>query len=139
MKAVETPISARAALLQALTVPGYGLDLIERVRRGSRGRILLRMGSVYPALLALERAGLVRRRSAVDRRRGRPRRYYELTVAGVRAAAEQREAILGLLRSRPEAAAADVTAMRERLRACSDLSAAVLTLEHGVRAAGGRR
>jgi PadR family transcriptional regulator PadR len=135
---VITPLSARAALLQALTVPGYGLDLIERVRRGSHGRVLLRMGSVYPALRALERAGLLRRRPAFDRRRGRPRRYYELTVAGVRAAAQQREAILGLLRSTPEAAAADVAAMRDRLRACSDLSAAVLRLERGVRAAADR-
>jgi PadR family transcriptional regulator PadR len=134
---VVTPLSARAALLQALTVPGYGLDLIERVRRGSHGRVLLRMGSVYPALRALERAGLLRRRPAFDRRRGRPRRYYELTVAGVRAAAQQREAILGLFRSTPEAAA-DVTAMRDRLRACSDLSAAVLRLERGVRAAADR-
>lgn len=135
---MDTPLSARAALLQALTVPGYGLDLIERVRRGSRGRVLLRMGSVYPALLALERAGLLRRRPVFGRRRGRPRRYYELTVAGVRAAAEQREAVLGLLRATPEAPAGDVTAMRERLRACSDLSAAVLGLERAVRAAADR-
>jgi DNA-binding PadR family transcriptional regulator len=136
---MDTPLSARAALLQALTVPGYGLDLIERVRRGSRGRVRLRVGSVYPALLALERGGLVRRRAVPVRHRGRPRRYYELTVAGVRAAAEQRDAILGLLASAPTEAAADIAAMRERMRACSDLSCAVLRLEGGVRAAAERR
>src|ERR671911_368875 len=96
---MQTPVSARAALLQALTMPGYGLDLIARVRRGSGGRVLLRMGSVYPALLSLERQGLVRRRRKVGgQRRGRPRQYYELTLAGVQAAMDEREALLGLLR-----------------------------------------
>jgi DNA-binding PadR family transcriptional regulator len=135
---MDTPLSARAALLQALMVPGYGLELIERVRRGSGGRVRLRMGSVYPALQALERGGLVRRRAVRLQGRGRPRRYYELTVAGVRAAAEQRDALLGLLVSAPQEAPTDFDAMRERLRACSDLSSAVLRLEGGVRAATNR-
>jgi PadR family transcriptional regulator PadR len=132
-----TPLSARAALLQALTVPGYGLDLIERVRRGSGGRVSLRMGSVYPALLSLERQGLVRRRRIEGRRRGRPRRYYELTVAGVRAAMDEREALLGLLRI-PEGAAVDPGVLRERMERCSDLSAAVRRLEARLGEAKGR-
>ena len=137
---MEAPLSARAALLQALTVPGYGLDLIDRVSRASGGRVRLRIGSVYPALLFLERHGLVRRRSVAARGRGRPRGYYELTVRGVQAARDEREAVLGLLRS----TAAPVpgppaSPMIERLRSCSDLSTAVLELQRGMREASGRR
>ena len=144
-------VSARAALLQALTLPGHGLELIERVRRGSGGRVRLGMGSVYPALHELEREGLVRLRGvetgpAVARRprsmrkarihfgrsgkKGRPRRRYELTVRGVLTATAEREALLGLLGA--EAAASVVVSpetMRERLESCSELSRAVLTLQ----------
>ena len=133
---MDTPLSARAALLQALTVPGYGLDLIERVRRSSGGGILLRMGSVYPALASLESAGLVRHRAVGAPRRGRPRRYYELTVLGVSAALADRASVLGLLRGMTTSrAATDVEAMRKRLQACSDLSVAVLLLQRGVQEA----
>ena len=137
---METLLSARAALLQALTLPGYGLDLIERVRRSSGGRILLRTGSVYPALVSLARAGLVRQRAAGDRHRGRPRRYYELTVLGASAATAEREAVLGLLQGTTTApAAADPAGMRDRLRACSDLSLAVLRLQRGLEEARAQR
>jgi DNA-binding PadR family transcriptional regulator len=133
---MDTPLNARAALLQALTVPGYGLDLIERVRHASGGRVSLRMGSVYPALLALERAGLVRRRRVGSRQRGRPRQYYELTIPGVRVAMDQREAVLGLLRGTAGASVGeDVGAMRERLQSCSDLSSAVFRLQRGLQRA----
>jgi PadR family transcriptional regulator PadR len=136
---VETPLSARAGLLQALRTPGYGLDLIERVRRASGGRVRLRVGSVYPALLSLERAGLVRHRLVVARRRGRPRRYYELTVLGARAAMEDREALLGLLGGPPVSEARDeVGPMRERLQSCSDVSLAVWRLQRGLQAGKGR-
>ena len=135
---MQTPLSARAALLQALTVPGYGLDLIERVRRGSGGRVQLRMGSVYPALLSLERQGLVRRRRVDHRRRGRPRQYYELTLAGVQASMAEREALLGLLSS-PDPSAADPEDMLERMQRCSDLSSAVRRLQTALQGAKGRR
>ena len=135
---MQTLVSARAALLQALIVPGFGLDLIARVRRGSGGRVRLRMGSVYPALLSLERQGLVRRRRVDGRRRGRPRRYYELTLSGVQAAMDEREALLGLLRF-PEAGAADAGGMLERMQRCSDLSSAVLQLQTGLQEARSRR
>ena len=136
---MQAPLSARAALLQALAVPGYGLDLIARVRRGSGGRVRLQVGSVYPALLSLERQGLVRRRRVDGRRRGRPRQYYELTVTGVRAAMDEREALLGLLRLPETGAAADPGAMRERMQRCSDLSAAVRRLQAGLQMAKGHR
>src|SRR5574341_1438418 len=83
---VETPLSARAALLQALRVPGYGLELMKRVHDSTGGVVGLRMGSIYPALRALEGEGLVRCLRVAARRKGRPRRYYELTPRGVRAA-----------------------------------------------------
>ena len=136
---MDTPLSARAALLQALRVPGYGLDLIERVRRDSGGRVRLRMGSVYPALLGLERAGLVRRRPSHARHRGRPRLYYELTMLGARAAMEERQALLSLLQVPPVLRAlGDVGLMRERLQSCSDLSMAVLRLQRGLQQASTR-
>lgn len=125
-------MTAHAALLQSLDVPGYGLELIERVRRRTGGRIRLRMGSVYPALKALEARGLVRGRPTGRRTKGRPRRYYELTVRGVSAAAAQRAVLFGLLgdRSRGPALDVDAGAMIERLQRGSRLSAAALELQH---------
>src|SRR5688572_14726934 len=98
---MEAPLSARAALLHALRMPGYGLDLMARVRRGTGGSIRLRGGSVYPALRALEAQGLVRSTSVNGAGRGRPRQYYELTAAGVRAAAVQRAGLLRFLLDPP--------------------------------------
>jgi DNA-binding PadR family transcriptional regulator len=137
---MDTLLSARSALLQALEVPGFGLELIERVRRRSGGAVRLRMGSVYPALQGLEGQGLVRARPVRAAGRGRPRRYYELTLDGVQAARSQRDALLGMLRptvqgspTRPE-----VDAMRRRLEECSDVSGAVLELQRRMQQATGR-
>lgn len=86
---MDTPISAKAALLQALVSgSGFGLDLIDRVKDRTKGALVLHQGSIYPALRALEREGLLRSwdgESTPDRG-GRPRRYYELTAEGRRAA-----------------------------------------------------
>jgi PadR family transcriptional regulator PadR len=124
-------LTAKAALLQALAEPGYGLDLIERVRRSTAGFVDLKMGSLYPALRALERARLVKAREAPEGR-GRPRRYYELTLAGVKAAMAQREALAGFLRSRAGSRPADLARMRERLEATLEVSAFVRSLREGV-------
>lgn len=86
---MESPVSAKAALLQALiTGPGFGLDLIERVKERTKGAVSLHQGSIYPALRALEREGLLRSwdGETTPERGGRPRRYYELTAEGRRAA-----------------------------------------------------
>ncbi len=79
---------------------GFGLEIIEKVRERTEGRIVLNEGSVYPALKALEREGLVRsfEGEPLSERGGRPRRYYELTGEGRRVAMEQRAALLNLLR-----------------------------------------
>lgn len=89
-------LNSRTALLQALiTGPGYGLDLAERVRDRSHGKIVLGQGTLYPALRALEREGLVRSWEAdpTPERGGRPRVYYELTAKGTKAAQEERQTL----------------------------------------------
>jgi PadR family transcriptional regulator PadR len=103
---VESPVSAKAALLQALiSGPGYGLDLIERVAKHTKGAVQLGQGSVYPALRDLEDDGLLESYESepLPERGGRPRRYYKLTAKGARAAMEQREVVFGLF-GLPEAA-----------------------------------
>lgn len=97
---MDTPISARTAILMSLMGGrGFGLEIIQRVRERSNGKIILNEGSVYPALKALERDGLLRSYDGepLPERGGRPRRYYELTGEGRRVATEQRVALLNLL------------------------------------------
>ncbi|WNG58145.1 hypothetical protein F0U59_27880 [Archangium gephyra] len=58
---MDTPLSTRTALLTVLVQDrSFGLELIEKVRALTEGKIVLDEGSVYPALKALEREGLVR-------------------------------------------------------------------------------
>jgi PadR family transcriptional regulator, regulatory protein PadR len=88
-------IEPQTALLQALiSGPGYGLELIERVKNRTEGKVLLGNGKVYPALRDLERAGFVESYKVEEnlpQRDGRPRIYYRLTGAGFRAAQEERQ------------------------------------------------
>ncbi|HVR70237.1 MAG TPA: PadR family transcriptional regulator [Vicinamibacteria bacterium] len=123
-------VTARAALLQTLAFPGYGIELIDRVSRATGGLVRLRMGSIYPALRALEDEGLVRCQTIPPAgSAGRPRKYYELTPAGVATAHREREALAGLLRTRrSDPTAQDVLRMRERLRRSASVSAAARTL-----------
>ncbi len=96
---MDAPISAKAALLQALVRgESFGLELIERVRDRTKGRLVLGQGSVYPALRELEREGLVESYDGdpLPERGGRPRRYYRLTAAGARAALDQRDTVVDL-------------------------------------------
>ncbi len=97
---MDSPITAKAALLQALIAgPSYGLELVERVKERTSGRVKLHQGAVYPALRSLEREKLLSSYNgpSLPERGGRPRRYYELTAQGFAAANEQREGLLGLL------------------------------------------
>jgi PadR family transcriptional regulator PadR len=99
LRAMDTPVSAKAALLQVLTSgDGYGLELIERVKDHTKGRLRLHQGSVYPALRELEREGFVTSYEGepLPERGGRPRRFYRLTAQGKRALATQRDVVLGL-------------------------------------------
>ncbi|WP_438028986.1 PadR family transcriptional regulator [Sorangium sp. So ce233] len=84
-------LSAKAVLLQELCRgPGFGLELIERVRAISGGAVTLSQGSVYTALRDLEAEGLVASAGVEARgdRGGRPRQVYRITDAGRRVAEE---------------------------------------------------
>lgn len=96
---MEAFITAKAALLQALIQgPGYGRELIDRVKKRTNGSVVLGPGSVYPALRDLEQDGLLESEEGepLVERAGRPRRYYKLTAIGARAALEQKDAAAGL-------------------------------------------
>lgn len=98
---MDTPVSARMGILAVLLRDrSFGLEIIDKVRERTKGQIVLNEGSVYPALKALEREGLVRSFDGepLPERGGRPRRYYELTGEGRRVATAQRTAVLNLLR-----------------------------------------
>ena len=98
---MESPVSAQAALLQALTEGrAFGVELAERVEKRTNGKIKVGPGRLYPALRSLEKAGLVEsvEGEPLEVRRGRPRRYYKLTADGVRAANAQRVSIASLFR-----------------------------------------
>jgi PadR family transcriptional regulator, regulatory protein PadR len=125
---MRIPLNARTAVLLALDRPGYGLQIIERIRQHTEGRIRLRLGSVYPALRRLREQGLVRSWGAPNPKRGRRRLYYELTPKGVDAARAQREAIQGLLPVPITPPPEELARMRDRLRECAELSAFVLDL-----------
>ena len=137
---MDTPLSAKAALLQALAIPGYGLELVERIRHQSSRQVRLSLGSIYPALRALERRHLVRSRAdAPDGAIGRPARYYELTPEGVATATAQREALGGFFRQgrHDPPSAGQVQLMRERLHRCAQVSRFVLKLRRATALAVG--
>lgn len=85
--AADTRGQLELLLLRALEAgPAHGYAIIERLGQWSAGVLEPAEGSVYPALHALERAGLLRSRWADET--GRRRRTYELTPRGQRRLAE---------------------------------------------------
>lgn len=120
-------VTARTALLQALRQgPGYGRLLMRRIADATGGRARLAPGSVYPALRALEKTGLVRKWTVVTGRirGGRSRTYHELTVAGVEAAEAEAQALSGMLLAAPsrrEAPVAEEHSMRARIERVDEL------------------
>lgn len=76
----------------------YGAALIREIREETGRRVP--SGGLSLTLDRLEDKGLVRSRMGEPdaRRGGRPKRYIEVTSAGVRAVRETREAMLGLWR-----------------------------------------
>ena len=94
-------IDTRLALLQAFTHgESYGLEIIERVKKLTNGKLNIVQGRVYPALRALEAEGLIESYDGppLPERNGRPRRYYRITAAGERAARQDARALFGLLK-----------------------------------------
>ena len=70
--------------------PMYGYQIVKEVRERSGGQLLIREGSLYPALHRLEQSGLIEGywQARAD---GADRRYYRLTAAGRAALPERRE------------------------------------------------
>jgi PadR family transcriptional regulator len=64
--------------------PLHGWAISERLKQISSSALLLRQGSLYPALHRLERRGRIRARWAVTEN-GRRAKYYQLTNAGRKA------------------------------------------------------
>ena len=138
---MQSPLSARAALLQVLDYPAHGLELIRRVRERTGGAVSLRQGSVYPALRQLERERLVKSWTGNSAKGGgRPRRYYELTANGVKAAMSVKHIVSGFVNATPAPPPSprEVQHMRERLRRCAEVSAFCMELRRALLRATGR-
>lgn len=78
----------------------YGVEMIDRVHRATKGKVVLLQGRVYPALRELESDGLLEsyEGAPLPERGGRPRRYYKLTALGRRTAGEDARAIYALVK-----------------------------------------
>lgn len=73
---------AELALLSLLRErPHYGLEILDRLR-GEAG-LDMAEGTIYPLLHRLERGGLVSAEWRMESDGARPRKYYQLTDAGV--------------------------------------------------------
>lgn len=74
----------------------YGVPILAEIQRHSRRKIL--RPAVYVALRRLEEKGLVTSRSGEGgaARRGRPRKYFEVSGAGLTQLRESRETLLGM-------------------------------------------
>jgi transcriptional regulator len=72
-------------------VPLHGYGIARRIEQVSRGVFSVTLGSLYPALERLERAGLVEAQWRASEN-GRRARYYGLTAGGrKRLSSEERE------------------------------------------------
>jgi DNA-binding PadR family transcriptional regulator len=90
--AISTPVALLLALREG---PGYGLDLIRRVKRLSQGHVRLTEPRVYSALGELKRRRLVTAATVTPGGRpgARTRTYYDLTLRGIELSTLQLEAI----------------------------------------------
>jgi PadR family transcriptional regulator, regulatory protein PadR len=64
------------------------LEVIGAVAKATKGRVKISEGSIYTQLARLEKQGLVKGyygKQTPAERGGRPRRYYQLMAAGIRA------------------------------------------------------
>ena len=74
----------------------YGVPILEEIQRHGRRKIL--RPAVYVALSRLEEKGLVRSRAETGGagRRGRPRKYFEVTATGLEQLRDSRETLLSM-------------------------------------------
>jgi transcriptional regulator len=70
--------------------PQHGYGIAGRLEQVSGGRIQLNMGTLYPALMRLEQRGLLRGKWSMTET-SRRARYYDLTAAGRRQLAKEKE------------------------------------------------
>lgn len=90
--------SHRTILAALIRGHAFGLEIAERVKTSTNGRMELGQATLYPALREMEADGLLRswEEQVPGIRGGRPRRYYELTGKGSELAMQEREAASGL-------------------------------------------
>lgn len=69
--------------------PRHGYDIGKRIEQRSRGKLQLRIASLYPMLVRLESRGLIKGRW-IERAGERRRRYFRLTPEGRRMLAQER-------------------------------------------------
>lgn len=98
---VESPISTRTAILQALAVEsGYGSEIMGRLHESTQHKLVLHSGSVYPALRALEDEGFIKQRKVVGQGgegEGHGRAcFFELTRKGRQVVLEHRQIVLAV-------------------------------------------
>lgn len=67
----------------------YGYEILQEAERRSSRAFQLKEGTLYPALLQMERSGLLKA-TWRDSPAGRARKYYSLTAKGRRRAASKR-------------------------------------------------
>ncbi|MBZ5607480.1 MAG: PadR family transcriptional regulator [Acidobacteriia bacterium] len=68
--------------------PNHGYSIAQRIKKRSRGVLDFKEGTLYPALHKLENEGLVTSYEGAEK--GRPRRYYRITEAGLAVLANDR-------------------------------------------------
>ena len=71
--------------------PQHGYGIAARLEQVSGGRLQLNMGTLYPALMRLEQRGLLRGKWGTTET-NRKARYYDLTAAGRRQLAKEKQA-----------------------------------------------
>lgn len=107
---METPVTARAALLQVLLEgPGYGLELADRVFARTNGGILIRQGSLYPALQQFTDKGLVSASERPAPTTAHSRTYYKLTKKGM-AEAQRLRGLMSSLMAGPQDTSVEISA-----------------------------
>lgn len=75
----------------------YGYEITQRIKELSDGKILIKEGSLYPALHKLEADGLLE--SEQLEVSGRTRKYYKLTKKGKQESAEASSELISFLQT----------------------------------------
>ncbi len=75
----------------------YGYEISQKVKEQSEGKILIKEGSLYPALHKLEADGYIKAEEVFIGKR--VRRYYKLTAPGMKAAKASVDELVDFLRT----------------------------------------